>query len=198
MTVVHVVLSLVCGAGLQALLIYDLRHSWHLPSATSGAVVLGANSFMLLGNLLVAQRATFRPRLSLTLGTSLLALSLFVLTAPSWPLFFGAMVVAAFGQGLVLSTVVMMRVKYLPQEVLGRSSGLLALLSGGAALLSPLLIPVLSRTLGVRGAFCVLGLLSLSALWYLNHARRAWEDADRTSRTGSPTALPETAAPERT
>lgn len=153
---------------------------------------------MLLGNLLVAQRATFRPHLSLTLGTSLLALSLFVLTAPFWPLFFGGMVMAAFGQGLVLSTVVMMRVKYLPQEVLGRSSGLLALLSGGAALLSPLLIPVLSNTLGVRRAFCVLGLLSLSALWYLRHAGLAWEAADRTSPTGSSTALPETVAPERT
>ncbi|UNO38719.1 MFS transporter [Streptomyces sp. MST-110588] len=184
-TVVHVVLALLCGTGLQTLLVYDLRHSWHVSGATSSAVILAANACMLLGNLLVAQRATFRPHLSLTLGTGLRALTLFLLVAPLWPVFVGAMALGALGQGAVLSTMVMMRVKYVSAEVLGRSSGLLSLLAGGAALLSPVLTPALSHALGVRGALLVLGLLSLSTLFYLRHTWRAWEGADRAVPTGA-------------
>ncbi|WP_399926345.1 MFS transporter [Streptomyces kanamyceticus] len=198
MTVVHVVLSLVCGAGLQALVVYDLRDSWQLSGSAASAVILGANSCMLLGNLLVAQRAAFRPRLSLTAGTALRALTLFLLMAPLWPVFFGALALGALGQGAVLSTVVMMRVKYLPQEVLGRSSGLLSLLAGGAALLSPVITPALSHALGVRGAFCALGVLSLSTLWYLRRTWRAWEAADRASPAGARLSSADAAPRERT
>ncbi|WP_051839754.1 MFS transporter [Streptomyces sp. NRRL F-5126] len=188
-TAVHVVLSLVCGAGLQALLVYDLRHHWHMSSAVSSAVILASNAFMLVGNLLVAQRATFRPHLSLTLGTVLRTLTLFLLAAPLLPAFLGGLVLGALGQGAVLSTMVMMRVKYIPQDVLGRSSGLLSLLAGGAALLSPVVTPALSHALGVRGAFCVLGLLSLSTLGYLRRTWRAWEAADRLPPAGARPAV---------
>lgn len=174
MLIVQVVLAVTCGAGFQALVVYSLGHTWHLSDRSVSAVVTLMNACMLAGNLLVAQRKRIRPRISLTLGMTACGLSLLLLALPWWQVFLAAVALGALGEGAVLSTVVMMRVKYLPGPVLGRASGLMWLITGGAALLSPAVTPALTETVGARGTFLVLGLGACSALWYLRRGRTDW------------------------
>ncbi|MEV4442702.1 MFS transporter, partial [Streptomyces sp. NPDC049577] len=185
MVVAQIVVALACGAGFRTLTVYSMRTDWGLSSETAGTMMLATNGCMLVGNLLVAQRATFRPRLSLAVGTVVRALSLFLLLAPSWPVFVAALAVGAVGEGAVVSTAVMMRVKFLPAEVLGRASGLLWLATGGAALLSPVVTPLLSEGIGARSAYAVLGLVTLPALAYLWRTWRSWDSAGAAGQEGT-------------
>lgn len=174
MLIVQVVLAVTCGAGFQALVIYSLGHTWHLSDRSASTVITVMNACMLAGNLLVAQRKRIRPWIALTLGMTACSLALLLLAVLWWPLFVTAIALGALGQGAVLSTVVMMRVKYLPGPVLGRASGLMWLITGGAALLSPALTPVLTEAVGAQGTFLVLGLGACSALVYLRRGRKEW------------------------
>ncbi|WP_324789749.1 MFS transporter [Streptomyces sp. H51] len=174
MLAAQISLGIACGAGLNTLIIYELGHTWRLSAREAATALTVMNVCMLAGNLLVAQRKRFRPRLSLVLGMTVRAVSLLLFAVPSWPLFLVALALGAVGQGAVLSTAVMMRVKFLPATVLGRASGLLWLLTGGAALLSPVVTPLLSGVLGARPAFLVLAAVAGAGLWYVHATRGAW------------------------
>ncbi|MFE2876151.1 MFS transporter [Streptomyces roseus] len=174
MLIVQVVLAVTCGAGFEALVVYSLGHTWSLSDRAVSAVITVMNACMLAGNLLVAQRKRIRPWITLTLGMTACGLSLLLLAVPWRPVFLAAVALGALGEGAVLSTVVMMRVKYLPGPVLGRASGLMWLVTGGAALLSPAVTPALTEAVGARGTFLVLGLGACSALWYLRRGRADW------------------------
>ncbi|GAB1339690.1 hypothetical protein ACE1SV_62800 [Streptomyces sp. E-15] len=167
MLAAQIALGIACGTGLNALIVYELGHRWELSAREAATALTLMNVCMLAGNLLVAQRKRFHPRLSLILGMAVRTVSLLLFAVPSWPLFLIALALGALGQGAVLSTAVMMRVKYLPAAVLGRASGLLWLLTGAAALLSPVVTPLLGNVLGVPQTFLVLGVVSGAGLWYV-------------------------------
>jgi MFS family permease len=174
MLAAQISLGIACGAGLNSLIVYDLGHTWRLTAREAATALTVMNVCMLAGNLLVAQRKRFRPRPALVLGMTVRAVSLLLFAVPSWPLFLVALALGAVGQGAVLSTAVMMRVKFLPAAVLGRASGLLWLLTGVAALLSPVVTPLLSSALGARPAFLVLAAVSGAGLWCVHATRSAW------------------------
>ncbi|MGW1978043.1 MFS transporter [Streptomyces sp. NPDC001889] len=187
MLVAQLALGVACGTGLNALIVYDLGDTWDLSSRQAAGALTAMNVAMLAGNLLVAQRKRFHPGRSLGLGMVVRTLSLLLLAVPFWPLFVVALVIGALGQGAVLSTAVMMRVKYLPAEVLGRATGLLWLLTGAASLLSPVVTPLLSEALGTRQTFLALGAVACAGLWYLHRTRSAWTagDSPAPSRPGA-------------
>jgi MFS family permease len=185
MLVVQVVLDITCGAGLTSLVVFSLGHTWQLSDRSASAALTVMNTCMLAGNLLVAQRKRLRPWIALTLGMVARAASLLLLAVPSWPLFLVAMALGALGQGAVLSTVVMMRVKYLPGRVLGRASGLMWLITGVASLLSPVIAPALTKVGGTQGAFLVLGVAACSAPWYLRRTRAEWTQPRGTATPAS-------------
>lgn len=177
MLVVQVVLNIACGAGLNSLLVFALGRSWHLSGDAVGLALTVMNACMLVGNLLVAQRTRLRPWTALALGMTARAGSLLLLAvAPSFPVFLIAMAVGALGQGAVLSTVVMMRVKYLPGAVLGRASGLMWLITGAASLLSPVLTPLFDRLAGSSLTFLLLGIATCGAVGHLCRSRAHWAE----------------------
>jgi MFS family permease len=195
MLVVQCVMAIACGAGLNALIVYDLLHSWNFTGQQTSATLAIMNGCMLAGNLLVAQRKRLRPPVPLSLGMAAATISLLVFAVHVRPLFLVALTLVALGQGLVLSTIVMARIKYLPAAVLGRASGLLWLITGGAALLSPVITPALSGALGPRGAFAVLGVVSLAGLAYLTYCLRQSRGDWATAGGGGP---PQTTTPGTT
>ena len=148
MLVAEMVLGAVCGTGLTSLIVYDLRHGWALTGQQAGLAIAGMNVASLIGNLLVSQRKRLRPWTPMTLGVTARSVALILMTVPVWPVFMIAVVLGALGQGAVMATVVMARVRYLPPGVFGRASGLIWLLTGGAALLSPVFVPVLDNVAG--------------------------------------------------
>jgi MFS family permease len=172
--VLQMVLEAVCGIGLTSLVLFELRHSWQLSGQQAGWVVAAVNLSLLTGNLLVSQRARLRPRTLLTAALTARAVSLALLAVPVWPLFLAALAVGAVAQGALLAAVVMLRVRYLPQAVMGRASGLMWLLTGSAALLSPVVIPPLDHAAGPHATFLVLGVASSLVLVHLHRARTAW------------------------
>jgi MFS family permease len=175
MLVVQVILNVACGAGLNSLLVFALGESWNLSGDAVGLALTVMNACMLAGNLLVAQRSRLRPWTALILGMAARAGSLLLLTvAPSFPVFLIAMAIGAVGQGAVLSTVVMMRVKYLPGAVLGRASGLMWLITGAASLLSPALTPLFDRLGGPSLTFLLLGIATCGAVGHLYRRRVHW------------------------
>jgi MFS family permease len=175
MLVVGMLLSATCGTGLRTLTIYQLRSVWQLSDASAASLVTMMNAFMFAGNLLVAQRRTFVPKTALLWSTAARVLAVFLLAAPSWPVFVGALVLGGLATGARVSVNVMAVIKYLPAEVLGRVSGLQGLLLGGAALLSPLLTPPLVAACGIDGALGVLGTGAAFSFVYLARAVRNWD-----------------------
>ncbi|GHJ37049.1 MFS transporter [Streptomyces sp. TS71-3] len=172
--IVQLVLDIACGNGLTTLVLYDLAHSWRLSGEQASLAIAAMNLSSLVGNLFVSQRRRFPAWLWLTSGMALRAVSLVLLATPMWPVFLTVLVVGQFGQGMVLATVVMGRVKYLPKAVLGRASGVLWLLTGGAGLVSSTAVVVVNGALGTPATFVVLGLAASTVLWYLARSRSAW------------------------
>ncbi len=154
---------------------YTIGHTWGLSGGAISLALTVMNASMLAGNLLVAQSSRIRPWTALIAGMIARSASLLLLlAAPSFTIFLIAMSIGAIGQGLVLSTVVMMRVKYLPGQVLGRASGLMWLITGGAALLSPMLTPLLDHLAGTSFTFLALGISTCCAVGYLARSRPHW------------------------
>ncbi|MDC2959634.1 MULTISPECIES: MFS transporter [Streptomyces] len=172
--VLQMVLEAVCGTGLTSLVLFELRHSWRLSGQQAGWVVAAVNLSLLTGNLLVSQRRRLRPRTLLPVALAARAMSLALLAVPVWPLFLTALVLGAVAQGALLAAVVMLRVRYLPQAVMGRASGLMWLLTGSAALLSPVVIPPLDHVAGPHATFLALGAVSSVVMVHLHRARTAW------------------------
>ncbi|MEU3854345.1 MFS transporter [Streptomyces sp. NPDC029554] len=172
--VLQMVLEAVCGTGLTSLVLFELRHSWQLSAQQAGWVVAAMNLSLLTGNLLVSQRERLRPATLLPVAVVVRAVSLALLAVPVWPLFLVALALGAVAQGALLAAVVMLRVRYLPQEVMGRASGLMWLLTGSAALLSPVVIPPLEHAAGPHATFLALGVASSVVLVQLHRARTAW------------------------
>ncbi|GHJ37217.1 MFS transporter [Streptomyces sp. TS71-3] len=179
MLVADMVLQAVCGTGLTALIVYDLRHGWSLTGQQAGLAIAAMNVASLVGNLLVSQRRRLRPFRPMTLGVAARSAALVLMVVPVWPAFMFAVVLGALGQGAVMATVVMARVRYLPPGVLGRASGLIWLLTGGAALLSPVLVPALDDAVGAHPTFLVLGIATASVLLHLRLTRAAWRPVPR-------------------
>ncbi|MDI3424238.1 MFS transporter [Streptomyces luteolus] len=174
MLIVQLVIGITCGAGLTTLVVFSLTHTWQQSDGTASVALTVMNASMLVGNLMVTQIKRLRPWVALSFGMAVRTASLLLLSVPSWPVFLVALALGGIGQGAVLSTVVMMRVKYLPEAVLGRASGLMWLITGAAALLSPVIAPLLTDAGGTRGAFLVLGLATSLGLWHLLRSRADW------------------------
>ncbi|MGW5335997.1 MFS transporter [Streptomyces bauhiniae] len=172
--VLQTVLEAVCGTGLTSLVLFELRQSWQLTAQQAGWVVAAVNLSLLSGNLLVSQRERLCPRMLLPAAVAVRAVSLVLLAVPLWPLFLASLVLGAVAQGALLAAVVMLRVRFLPQAVMGRASGLMWLLTGSAALLSPVVIPPLVQAAGPHATFLVLGVASSVVLFHLYRARTAW------------------------
>lgn len=179
MLVADMVLSAVCGTGLTALIVYHLRHGWALSGQQAGLAIAGMNVASLVGNLLVSQRRRLRPWTPMTLGVAARSVALILMIVPVWPVFMFAVVLGALGQGAVMATVVMARVRYLPPGVLGRASGLIWLLTGGAALLSPVFVSALDDVVGTPPTFLVLGIATTTVLLHLRLTRAAWRPVPR-------------------
>lgn len=173
--VVEMVLDAVCGVGLTVLIVYHLRHGWTLSGQQASFAIAAMNVASLVGNVLVSQRRRLRPWTPLTLGVAARSVALVLMTVPVWPVFVAAVVLGALGQGAVMATVVMARVRYLPPHVLGRASGLIWLLTGAAALLSPILVPVLDDAAGTSLTFLVLGIATSTLLLHLRRNRSVWK-----------------------
>jgi MFS family permease len=178
MLVAQLVLEVACGTGLTSLIVYDLRDTWSLSAQQAGIVVATMSLGMLVGNLLVSQRRRMRPWFSLTAGMAVRTVSLMLLAVPVWPVFLAALALGTLGQGSAVGVAVMMRMRYLPAHVLGRASGLMWLLTGSAALLSPVVTLALDNAIGAGPTFLVLGLSASTVLWYLKRARTAWASVD--------------------
>ncbi|MCQ8830545.1 MFS transporter [Streptomyces malaysiensis] len=179
MLVADMVLSAVCGTGLTSLIVYHLRHGWALSGQQAGLAIAGMNVASLVGNLLVSQRRRLRPWTPMTLGVAARSVALILMIVPIWPVFMFAVVLGALGQGAVMATVVMARVRYLPPGVLGRASGLIWLLTGGAALLSPVFVSALDDVVGTPPTFLVLGIATTTVLLHLRLTRAAWRPVPR-------------------
>ncbi|WPB93489.1 MFS transporter [Streptomyces malaysiensis] len=179
MLVADMVLSAVCGTGLTSLIVYHLRHGWALSGQQAGLAIAGMNVASLVGNLLVSQRRRLRPWTPMTLGVAARSVALVLMIVPVWPVFMFAVVLGALGQGAVMATVVMARVRYLPPGVLGRASGLIWLLTGGAALLSPVFVSALDDVVGTPPTFLVLGIATTTVLLHLRLTRAAWRPVPR-------------------
>jgi MFS family permease len=172
--VLQMMLEAVCGTGLTSLVLFELRHSWRLSAQQAGWVIAALNLSLLTGNLLVSQRRRLHPKRLLPLALAARAVSLTLLAVPVWPLFLTALILGAIAQGALLAAVVMLRVRYLPQTIMGRASGLMWLLSGTAALLSPITIPPLNHLAGPHTTFLTLGITSSIAIIHLHHTRTTW------------------------
>ncbi|MFG2577768.1 MFS transporter [Streptomyces malaysiensis] len=179
MLVADMVLSAVCGTGLTSLIVYHLRHGWALSGQQAGLAIAGMNVASLVGNLLVSQRRRLRPWTPMTLGVAARSVALILMIVPIWPVFMFAVVLGALGQGAVMATVVMARVRYLPPGVLGRASGLIWLLTGAAALLSPVFVSALDDVVGTPPTFLVLGIATTTVLLHLRLTRAAWRPVPR-------------------
>jgi MFS family permease len=182
MLAAQVAVAIAGGAGLSALVVYHLGHGWGLTGRSAATALTVMNAGLLLGNLLVAQRKRFYPHSALRRGMVAQTLCLALLAVPWWPVFIAALFVGAVGQGAVLSAAVMMRIKFLAADVLGRASGLLWLITGAAALLSPLVTTLFSDVFGTRGAFIALaGVCSVGLGWLRGgaHDQAALAPADR-------------------
>ncbi|MEU4173291.1 MFS transporter [Streptomyces sp. NPDC026665] len=174
MLTVQLVIEIACGNGLTSLILYDLSRGWRLSGEQAGLAIAVMNLSGLLGNLYVSQRRHFRAWRWLTAGLILRAATLALLATSAWPLYLTALFVGQFGDGMVTAVVVMGRIKYLPSAVLGRASGVLWLLTGGAGLLSSTTVLLVDGVLGTRAAFLVLGASAATSLWYLVRSRSAW------------------------
>ncbi|MEU3855242.1 MFS transporter [Streptomyces sp. NPDC029554] len=172
--VIQLVTDVACGAGLTSLLMYHLAHGWRLDGEAVGLLLGAVNLSGLLGNVYVSQRRVFRAWRWLAVGMALRAATLALLAVPAWPVFLCALVLGQFGGGMVTAAVVMGRVKFLPPEVLGRASGVLWLLSGGAGLLSSTTVLLLDDALGLLPTYLVLGAAASVGVWCLLRTRRAW------------------------
>ncbi|MEW2287348.1 MFS transporter [Streptomyces sp. NPDC047841] len=172
--VVQLVTDIACGAGLTSLLLYHLAHGWRLDGESVGLVIAAVNFSGLVGNLFVSQRRVFRAWRWLTTGLALRAATLALLAVPMWPLFLCALLLGQFGGGMVTAAVVMGRVTFLPPGVLGRASGVLWLLAGGAGLLSSTTVLLVDDALGLLPTFLVLGAAASIGVWCLLRTRPAW------------------------
>lgn len=164
--VIGMILAASCGTGLTTLTIYELRSAWHFSDTAASSMITAMNVFTLAGNLLVTQRRAFAPKKALLWSTGARVLAVFLLAAPTMPLFAAALIIGALATGARVGAFVMSMIKYLPAEVLGRASGIQQLLQGGAALISPLITPVIAQAWGAGGAFLTLGVLAATSLGY--------------------------------
>jgi MFS family permease len=171
------------GTGLNSLIVYSLRATWGVSASGASGVLTLMNVAMLVGNLLVVRTRMMRPWPVLFGGTVLCAAALFLLAVPNRDVFVAASVLGAAAVGAVMTMVVVMRVSYLPQEVLGRATGVLLLITGTAELLSPAAAPSLVRLFGERGSYAVLAAVPTVIACYVLYGRRAWRPAPAVEST---------------
>jgi MFS family permease len=179
-TVIHATIAglpilFVSSVGTTTLATFDMRMDWHLGNSTVGIVLMARAISGLLGSLWVSQRRRLALRATLLFAAvgwvgCLIAMATHLLAVFVVALVFSSALNSAFVVALT-----MMRFKYLPAAVIGRASGLIDLAEGIPQLAAPLVIPVVSATVGVPGTFVVLAAVACVALAYLARTRSSWE-----------------------
>ncbi len=168
--VVRAVLAVTFGPATLPLVLFALRHDWHRQaSATSGVVAVYAVA-TLLGNICVAQGRRFRPRQALFAAPTLYLFAALALAAPSYALVLVGVALLGGASGVLLSTFVLMPLKYLHPSVLGRGSAFMGLVLGFASLLSSVVAVSLQNGIGTRWTYLVLAVGPVAALAYLRAA----------------------------
>jgi MFS family permease len=174
-TVVRSLLALTFGPALVPLLIYRMRVNWHLSIAASGWMIAIYTVFTLVANIAIVQRSRFAPRHYLCLSMGLYLVAALALAGPWLPVFGMGLVLLGLANGMLLSTYVLMPIRYLKQGELGRGSAFIGLIVGVLSLACPGVITLLSHLRG--GTSAVLLIISvgpLAALAYLLRGR--WDN----------------------
>jgi MFS family permease len=178
-TIVRSLLALTFGPALVPLLIYRMRVNWHLSLVTSGWMIALYTVFTLVANITIVQRRRFEPRHYLCLSMGLYIAAGLTLAGPWLPVFGMGLVLLGLANGMLLSTYVLMPIRYLKQGELGRGSAFIGLVVGVLALACPGVITLLSHLGGTSVALLIISIGPLAALGYLLRGR--WDDLSVTA-----------------
>jgi MFS family permease len=173
-TIVRALLALTFGPALIPLLIYRMRVNWHLSVATSGWMIAIYTIFTLVANIAIVQRGKFQPRHYLCLSMGFYVAAALTLAGPWLPVFGMGLVLLGLANGMLLSTYVLMPIRYLKQGELGRGSAFIGLVVGVLSLACPGVITLLSHFGGTSVTLLIIGIGPLAALGYLFRGR--WDN----------------------
>jgi MFS family permease len=168
--------ELLASTGTLNLALFYLRSQLHFSNATVAIVVTVVNVATTGCALLVSRRRRLRLRTVVTVALIAMAIGLLVLPVPLALLVIPALVLLFSAYGSVTTAAEVVLYDTLPKEVIGRVYGFWRLVCGGASALGPLVISAANAAFGVRGAFVVLGVISLVPVcWLLTNRRRDWD-----------------------
>jgi MFS family permease len=173
-TIVRSLLALTFGPALIPLLIYRMRVNWHLSVATSGWMIALYTVFTLVANIAVVQRSRFEPRHYMRLSMGFYLAAALTMAGPWLPVFGMGLVLLGLANGMLLSTYVLMPIRYLKQGELGRGSAFIGLIVGVLSLACPGVIMLLSHLGGTSVVLLIISIGPLAALGYLFNGR--WDN----------------------
>lgn len=173
-TLIGIPLIFVSGSAMTALVIYALRGEWHLTAGEVSVVVTLTQVGALIGNVLVSQRRRFSLRPVLCVVSLGMVVCLFAMSTPMFLLLLAALLTFFTLRGAFMAASQMMVIKYLPPAAIGRSMGILRLVSGLPDFLAGLVIPLILAGVGVRYTFLVLGVVALPSVLWLARTWSGW------------------------
>ena len=154
--IVRALQNLVTSTGLTTLLMYYLRATFGLSPARVSVMVVAGGAGGFIGSLLAPMWGRRSLRMVLPVGSLLAAGTVYMLLWPVW----GAVPVVLFLVALAtmgIFTAIEQATFYeVGSDQLGRVSGLFGLVAGVPAVLSPLVLAVLSHMVSPHGTFLVI------------------------------------------
>ena len=168
--------ELLASTGTLNVALFYLRDRLHFSNAEVGGVVTVVNVATTACALLVSRRSRIRLRTVATAALVAMTIGLLVLPIPTAVLVIPALIVLFSAYGTITTAAEMVVYDTLPREVIGRVYGFWRLVCGSANALGPAVISAANAVLDVRGAFLVLGVISLVPVcWLLTNRRRDWD-----------------------
>lgn len=158
-------LLFVASGGLVALLTFFLLGDLRFAASTVGYLLALVRLGSLAGTIVVSQARNFRPRRVIHGSAVVMGVALLAISVGNRPIVVAALFALFSAIGAMSVMADMLVFQYVPADLLGRASGALSLVEGAPGLVAPLLIPVITELTGRSGAFAVLGLVALSALF---------------------------------
>ncbi|GAA1137410.1 MFS transporter [Nocardioides aquiterrae] len=163
LTVLMLPFDFVESAAVPALALYHLRDTLQVSASAVATLFAVMNVAALVGSLAVSERRVFDPVRVVSIITVASALALVGASVPVVAVVVAALTILMLLSGAAGSAQSMMVVHFVPQEVFGRSSGVLRLIHGVPAVLGPLAVAALVPWLGTTAVFVILALMAVTS-----------------------------------
>lgn len=152
-TLIEAAQNLVVSSGLTTVLIYYLRHTFHLAPGWVSWIVMADGIGALAASIIAPRWGDKGIRWIPLVGSSLTAGALFLLFVPFWWIVPAVLLVLPLGATAIYTSIEMAVYHQIAPDVLGRVNGISRLIRGLPAFACPLLLAALSHFLTVRGTF---------------------------------------------